>query len=182
MALTQPGPAARVHRTVRAWVPSPLIHLSPSDCLCIYFESVQFVRCVCERSGSFKHCSKSIALIKRHHFTDKRERNKTQAVSFFFWGVVWSLKKRDIQSKFLSHCKQRYHREAFRTTTKKRENIPAKIKGRKESYVFTISPAFLGHVYMMVSTENGNPLAAFVYMTMMFKEPKKGKFWGSIKW
>lgn len=24
------------------------VHLSPSDCLCIYFESIQFVRCVCE--------------------------------------------------------------------------------------------------------------------------------------
>lgn len=31
---------------------------------------------------------------------------------------MWSSRKRDIQSKCLSHCKQQYHREAFRTTTK----------------------------------------------------------------
>lgn len=51
----------------------------PSDCLCICFRSVQSVRCVCVcvRSGSFKHCSKSIALIKG--ITSQKREKKTQA-------------------------------------------------------------------------------------------------------
>lgn len=111
-----------------------LLLFSPSDCLCIYFRSVQFVRCECVRSGSFKHCSKSIALIKG--ITSQKREKKNHKL---LWGVVWSSKKRDIQSKCLSHCKQQYHREAFRA--KKKKIIQAKIKERKERYVFTISPA-----------------------------------------
>ncbi len=73
--------------------------------------------------GHSKHCSKSIALIKGIT-SQKREKKKHKLL----WGVVWSLKKRDIQSKCLSHCKQQYHREAFRATTEK--IIPAEIKER----------------------------------------------------
>lgn len=75
----RPGPALRVRRGNWSLGASPpfTIHLSPSDCLCIYL-SLYSLRGVCVRSGSFKHCSKSIALIKRRHFTEMRKTKTKQ--------------------------------------------------------------------------------------------------------
>lgn len=104
MAPSQRGPALHVDEDqpelgcLSLWLS---VHLS---------ESVQFARCICVRSGSFKHCSNSIALIKRHHFTEMR-RNKIKYK--LLWGVVWSSKKRNIKSRGLSDCKRQYHTEAF---------------------------------------------------------------------
>lgn len=61
--------------------------------VCAFILSLYSLRGVCVRSGSFKHCSKSIALIKG--ITSQKNKTKHKLL----WGVVWSLKKRDIQSK-----------------------------------------------------------------------------------
>lgn len=56
-----------------------IIHLSPSDCLCIYIESIQLVRCVCE-VRVIQTLQQFYCFDKRHHFTEKRRETKeTQA-------------------------------------------------------------------------------------------------------
>lgn len=74
------------------------------------FESVQFARCVCEvrviQTLQQVYCFDKKASLHRN------EKKKKQTKHKLLWGIVWSLKKRDIQSKCLSHCKQQYHRQA----------------------------------------------------------------------
>lgn len=139
-ALAQHGPGTHIWTRQMSLGAYPPLPPNPSLSLWLsvhLFESVQFARCVCE-VRVIQTLQQVYCFDKRHHFTEKRKKKNHKLL----WGVVWSLKKRDIQSKCLSHCKQQYHREAFRTTTKKNMNIPAKIRERKEHYVFTISPAF----------------------------------------
>lgn len=63
------GPTCQPGRlSLGAYIP---IHLSPSDCLCIYIESVQFARCVCE-VRVIQTLQQVYCLDKRHHFTEKR--------------------------------------------------------------------------------------------------------------
>lgn len=102
--------------------------LSPSDCLCIYLVCTGGVY---GRSGSFKHCSKYIALIKGIT-SQKRQKKKKKKQHKLLSGVVWSFKKRDIQSQWLSHCIQQYH-----TETKKPKEHSSWDNGKGKSTTFS---------------------------------------------
>lgn len=112
-----------------------LLLFSPSDCLCIYFRSVQFVRCECVRSGSFKHCSKSIALIKGIT-SQKREKKKNTSC----FEEQCEARKSEIYKANVCHFANNNTIERL-LELRKKPIIQAKIKERKERYVFTISPA-----------------------------------------
>lgn len=126
MALAQHGPGQTGPPEPGCLFP-PFISLPLIVCAFIF--SLYRLWGVCVRSGSFKHCSKSIALIKGIT-SQKREKKKNHKL---LWGVVWSLKKRDIQSKCLSHRKRQYHREAFRND-KKRTYRLKQMKGKSATF------------------------------------------------
>lgn len=110
---------------------SPL-SLSPSDCLCIYFESVQFVRCVCE-VRVIQTLQQVYCFDKRHHFTEKRGKTQTALRSRVklerarYTEQIFVTLQTTIPERLLEH--------------QQKTDKAAKIKERKERYVFTISPA-----------------------------------------
>lgn len=126
------------HANRAAWSPGRLLprSFSPSDCLCIYFESVQV--CVCVWGpGSFKHCSKSIALIKGIT-SQKKEKQETHTQAALRSSV--KLDKSEIYKVNVCHIANDNTRKRF---LEQKKNIAAKIKERKERYVFTMSPGFV---------------------------------------
>lgn len=122
------------NRAAWAWVPTPpSISLPLIVCAFIFF-SLYSLRGVCVRSGSFKHCSKSIALIKG--ITSQKRGEKTQAA---LRSSVKLEKARYTEQMFVTLQTTIPERLSER---QQKKDKPAKIKERKERYVFTISPAF----------------------------------------
>lgn len=127
----QPGPS-EPGCLLPASISLPLI-------VCAFILSLySFARCVCEVRGSFKHCSKSIALIKGiTHNKDKKR--KTEAA---FRSSV-KLEKARYTEQMCCHIANGNTIEKLFHNNKKEHT--GKRKERKERYVFTILPACLAY-------------------------------------
>lgn len=99
-------------------VPVPL-SISLPLIVCAFVLSLYSLWGVCVRSGSFKHCSNSIASIKG--ITSQKRGGKNRNTSCFEeYCEAW--KSKIYKANVCHIAKQQYHREAYRTTTEK--NIP----------------------------------------------------------
>lgn len=93
---------------------------------------------MCVRSGVIQTLQQVYCFDKRHHFTEKRKTRNTHTQAALRSSV--KLDKSEIYKANVCHIANDNTRKRF---LEQKKNIAAKIKERKERYVFTMSPGFV---------------------------------------